>query len=665
MGIVKRMLLFIFLPTIIGVLVLGSASYWLAKDALLKSGQSAIEFDTKHSVAQIQEKFSNMEETVMSIHDILVASPNLDRVLLRKILVTVADRAKMLSVYVGFADKAMIMSDEEPVPSDYDPTSRDWYKAASKLKSGAVAYSEAYEDAINKKVVITVSTPIFADNKLLGVAAIDVELTDLRNLMASFKATENGYAGLLDTADAFVYHRKYKTTEKMAEVDGGILKPVLDKMKAGKGVLVQTANATGSENMYFSYKIPHLEWIFFLAVPVNDFLKPVVVIRNTSAVIVLLLAVVLSVFILLFARKTKRTISELVLQAEAIASGDLTVVGSERGSKKQSGGDEFNHMFNAFTTMGANLRRLVSETKVTASRLVESSGQVNSNAEQMTQAAQHVTEITVEIADKSRAQNDEVEVTQKEIDTISKGINLVKSNSDNAVQLADQSSRTVEEGRRALKALVDKVRNIGDATGDVETVIMRISDGSEKVQQIIEMVMQIAGQTNLLALNAAIEAARAGEHGRGFAVVAEEVRKLAEQSEKAAHEVSVLINSNNADIAAAVASIGKARPEVDAGMEVATDADNNFEEINKAISDIVLKIREVDQVASQLDQNKEVIVAAIGKVAQSSETIANGTMGVSSAAEEQLAAVEEIAASNRSLNEMAESMRRSVERFKV
>ncbi len=657
--------MFIFLPAIIGVAVLGFSSYWLAKDAMMVAGREKIEFNTKDSVSRIGGRISGMESTVMGLHDFLAASPNVDKTILKGMLDAVAVRTKMLSAYVGFADKVTVVSGTTPLPPGYDPTSRGWYKAAAQLKDGELAYSDAYEDAFTKEIVITVSTPIFSGGKLAGVAALDVSLADLRDLTASFKASENGYAALLDTSGHFVYHPKFKATEKMTEVDGGIFKELYGKMSATDKLLVQTSSATGQERMYFSCRVPNIKWTLFLAVPVTDFLGPIASIRDSSIVIVVLLGLVLSAFIIMFARRTKKTVSTLVEQANAIADGDLRAVGNAPVTAQRASNDEFAQMHAAFTAMGASLSKLVAETKETAGKLVESSGQVNAGTGQMTDAAQHVTEITVDIAEKSQVQNDEVDITKKEIDTISKAIMLVKSDSGAAVEVADQSSHTVEEGRKALQALVDKVHNIGEATGEVETVIMRIAEGSEKVKHIIEMVMQIAGQTNLLALNAAIEAARAGEHGRGFAVVAEEVRKLAEQSEKAAQEVSQLINNNNEDIAAAVASISKARPEAEAGMAVATDADSHFEQIKLAIADIVKKIREVDQVASQLDRNKEVIKTAIDKVAESSNTIAKGTMGVSAAAEEQLASVEEIAASNRTLNEMAESMRHSVERFKI
>lgn len=666
MGIVRRMMLFIFLPAMLAVSVLGFSSYWLSRDVVLDIGKAGIISNTTAGVNNLNISFVTMQNTVMQIQDVLVAMPNIDKDVLQRMFDDLAIRTNTLTVYAGFADGRTIRSEAPPLTEGYDPTQRGWYKAAAKLKKGEYAFSEVYIDAFTGGPVLTVSTPVFVDGKLIAVAAIDVELGDLQKKAASIKPSVNGYTGLLDSAGYFAHHPVYKPEENINEVSNGAAKVLFEQMSAGKPgeIIMNNFTHEGKEVMYFSYKFPSIGWIYYISVPVIDFYREVSAIRNSAIIVGLISALVLATFIIFFARKIKRTLAELMSQAEDIANGDLTTLKPALESDFTSK-DEFRRMSASFVKMGDNLKHLIGETKISATRLVESSNQVSMNAQQMTSAAQHVTEITVDIAEKSSKQSDEVNNTKKEIVVISESIVQVKSNSTDAVVLADESSESIAKGQEALQALVKKVQNIGLATDDVEKGITRISGSSEKVKQIIAMVMQIAGQTNLLALNAAIEAARAGEHGRGFAVVAEEVRKLAEQSEQAAREVEELINANNADIEDAVGAISKARPEVEDGMAIAGEADKTFEQIKVAINNIVEKIREVDKLSTELDKNKDTIVKAIDSVGESSETIAQNTMGVSAASEEQLALVQEIAASNKSLSEMAESMQENVSRFNV
>ena len=667
MGIVKRMMIYIFLPAIIAVSALGFSAYMMSREVVLEVGQRSILNNTSAGAQTLTNSFIPMQNMVMEVQDVIVAMPNIDKKLLEKMFDDMAARTGTLGVYMGFPDGSVVMNGNPDLPPGFDATQRGWYKAAEKIKTGEYSYSEAYIDVATGKTIITIAVPVRLNGRSLGVAGLDVALTDLQKKASLMKPSDNGYVGLLDTTGNFVYHPSYKADENINNVANGAIKDLFSKMNSGKPgeIIMHESSHTGKDTIYFSYKFPENNWIYYASVPVSDFYKEVDFIRNANTLISIVSALLLSICIFLFSRKIKTTIASLVGQAQDIANGDLTTTKGSAGGSDDRSKDEFKIMATAFVKMGENLRVLVSDTKSTSKRLVDSSSQVNANAQQMTDAAQHVTELTIDIAEKSRHQTEEIHKTKGEIDVISEKIGNVKGNSTDAVNLADESAGVIADGQKDLLALIGKVQNIGKATENVQQGIMRISGSSEKVKQIIEMVMQIAGQTNLLALNAAIEAARAGEHGRGFAVVAEEVRKLAEQSEQAAKEVEVLINSNNADIAEAVKAIEQARPEVDSGMEIASQTDKTFENIKTAIGEIVSKVREIDTLSTELDHNKNRIVEAMEKIGSSSEVIEHNTISVSSAAEEQLASVEEIAASNRTLNEMAESMQHSVDRFKV
>ncbi len=179
-------------------------------------------------------------------------------------------------------------------------------------------------------------------------------------------------------------------------------------------------------------------------------------------------------------------------------------------------------------------------------------------------------------------------------------IKISIQNSDELDSVSNKLSTDVdllEDSMKELKVLIDKIMSL------VESATVGLNENSEKshmvesqaeeIQNVVSVIREIADQTNLLALNAAIEAARAGEHGRGFAVVADEVRKLAERTQKSLGEIDTTIHT-------LVQSIS----------EIVKNIENNTDEINK-INDSMKEIEQID------DKNMEVL----DEISETSEEI--------------------------------------------
>lgn len=226
------------------------------------------------------------------------------------------------------------------------------------------------------------------------------------------------------------------------------------------------------------------------------------------------------------------------------------------------------------------------------------------------------------------------------------------------VETAQRSRDSVARASNTLLAIGNRVRK---AAGTVSA----LGEASERVGDFVEAVSRIARQTNLLALNAAIEAARAGEHGRGFAVVAEEVRKLAEESGRAAKEIATTIADVRENIAAAVQSMTEGESEVRGVGEIANEANTALSALLSGIGRIAEVIADVTTVSREQSTTMRQLADVMDGVQGVSDEAAAQAREASEAAMRQTRSLEGLAETSRGLALLAERLRRSTGRFTI
>jgi methyl-accepting chemotaxis protein len=355
----------------------------------------------------------------------------------------------------------------------------------------------------------------------------------------------------------------------------------------------------------------------------------------------------------------ERPLNRLVLAANQFGAGDLNV----KVNGKMP--DEFAVLAGAFTGMADQFRVIVGETVRTANKISQSASDLSSISEEVAASSGEVSTAMIGITNGAEEQAFGLRTVDDALEKMREGASAIEDSSQQVVQLSGQIRELAERRRQDIGnalAMLNELRGVVQSSGEE---VRALEQASEKISAFVGSIQGIARQTNLLALNAAIEAARAGEHGRGFAVVADEVRKLADGSARAAHEVDTTVSQVRQQIESLVRTMERGISRVAGVEETSKGAEAAFEEILAAVEQVRGAAQRVVQAADTNRSAFETVDDAVRNVGAAAESHAASAQQVSAAAEEQSAATEEMSAASVELLMAADKLKELVSGFKV
>ena len=550
-------------------------------------------------------------------------------------------------LYVALTDGTLYHSSFVPGP-DYDPLGKTWYQDG--IKSDAFMFGDTYLDEDSQSYVVGASGVLKSrDGSVRGVAAADVSLDSISQIVSQVQIEDTGGIFLVDTRTDTIIGHKDKT------ITGQILSQMKDGMYAYASQQIRSGKAGLSlyENTYIQVaNVPGCDWMAVAYVSRAEVLEELLQLTASMLLVAGVAILVLIILVVIQVRRViGRPVKELSMVATQIAEGQLNQT-IHYHSRDELGvlADDFNRVTVRLrdyviyiTEIAEKLREIASgnlaftleneysgEFQKIKAALDEISRSLNAAMGQLQAASRDVAAGAEQVSAGAMTLSQGSTEQAAEVDTLAEHISAVSDSVHKIAKGAQEASLISQQVKTGILSSNEKMQNM-------TVVIQRISEKSTEIHKIVKTIEDIAFQTNILALNAAVEAARAGSAGKGFAVVADEVRALAGKSSAAAQETTVLLSQT---VASMDEGVRAAQDTADSMLKVVNHAD----EMSKLIDGIANYTKEQDA---------------------NTEEITRGIQQISTVVQTNVSTAEASAAASEELSSQALMLRELVAKFRL
>ncbi|GID08639.1 chemotaxis transducer [Pseudomonas sp. 008] len=526
----------------------------------------------------------------------------------------------------------------------------EYYLCSKETKKSCVIDPAPYK--VGDKIVMLASfiEPIMLNGAFQGIVGADLSVNFIQEMLLG--ANQKLYSGagemaLIGGNGRIVAYTKdpSKFGEKVSDILDS--KQIANMANLKRGEVTYTVDkAQGRIELYLPFGIGQTDarWTLMLQLPLNAVMADLQKLQGDldaqrksdtfgMAMVGLLIAGIGLLVIWLVGHGIARPLKQMVTMLDDIAQGegDLT----RRLTSDRS--DELGSIAKGFNTFLAKLQAMIT--------------QVVTSVQSVSDSSEHTADIAIRTnigVHKQMAEIDQVATAVHEMTATAQD---VARNATQAAQAASHADQAAAQGMQIVRDTSNSIGVLAIEIGKAVGVVQTLAKDSENINAILTAIRGIAEQTNLLALNAAIEAARAGEQGRGFAVVADEVRNLAQKTQKATEEIQTMIQQLQQGTRDVVRVMEDSQNRTDESVQHAAKAAQALETITQAVSVIN-------------DMNTQIASAAEEQSAVADD-INRNVINIGQVANEVAGGADESSAASADLTKLAEQQRRLINQFKV
>ena len=623
---IKAKLLGVIIPVVIAiVVVLVVAAYQISAGTIKKYSQNLLQSSVENQASQIEawlnENLASFQMAKTIIEDLKPSDEELKTI---------------LDGYYGYnsnypeglyvADSTgQLITASESTKKESDVTNSTWYKEGLTRVNMAVGSAYQNADGVN---VISASGILNDGSDKVRVISADMTLDRIAIIVNSFIEMNDAEAFLVDkTSGVILANRDSSLISQTLGAEG---QSHFYQLTAEKAAEKDYNFATLDGNMTVFQEVDGTNWLLISYIPTSIVLSDLTQLRNIMIVISVICIALLCVLIERVTHVVIKPVKEMTRVITAMTSGDFTV------SIKTKGNDEIAVMSQSVEKFIASMKQMISEMGNVSGKLKNQADSSKGVSGEMSSAAGIQSQSMSEL----NATVDQLSVSVNEIAENATQLAGVaadtKSDSDMVESKMQETVAVSEKGRKDMERVGEALSDIEVSIHNLEEAVNKVGTASGEIVQIIKLIGDIADETNLLSLNASIEAARAGEAGRGFAVVATEIGTLAKNSADSVAHITELITEINNLVEDAVRQAGNSAQDISGSAELIHTAVDTFDTIFKNIQEtsalignVVDKINQVDQVATNVAAISEEQAASSDEILATSESMLQQAKNIS------------------------------------